>query len=147
LFSKRDFIYKSGDDQYQCPAGEQLIYRMNSVEKNRVIRRYWTFACKTFPIKLKCTTGKERRVSRWEHEAVVDALQDRMDREPERMKARRETVAHPYGTIKAWMGYTHFQTRTIEKVSTEMSLHVLAYNMKRLISIFGVLALVEAMTA
>jgi len=147
LFSKRDFIYKPGDDKYQCPAGEQLIYRMNSVEKNRVIRRYWSSACKTCLIKLKCTTGKERRVSRWEHEAVVDALQARMDCEPERMKARRETVEHPYGTIKSWMGYTHFQTRTIEKVSTEMSLHVLAYNMKRLISIFGVLPLIEAMTA
>jgi len=96
---------------------------------------------------LKCTTGKERRMRRWEHEAVVDAVQARLDREPERMKARRETVEHPYGTIKSWMGYTHFQTRTIEKVSTEMSLHVLAYNMKRLISIFGVLPLIEAMTA
>ena len=84
---------------------------------------------------------------RWEHEAVVDAVQARLDREPERIKARRETVEHPYGTIKSWMGYTHFQTRTLENVSTEMSLHVLAYNMKRLISIFGVLPLIEAMAA
>jgi transposase len=147
LFSKRDFIYKPDDDEYQCPAGEQLVYRMNSVEKIRVIRRYWTSACKACSIKSKCTTGKERRVSRWEHEAVVDAVQARLDREPERMKARRETVEHPYGTIKSWMGYTHFQTRTLEKVSTEMSLHVLTYNMKRLISIFVVLPLIEAMTA
>jgi transposase len=147
LFSKRDFIYNSEDDEYQCPAGERLVYSSSSVEKGQLIRRYRTSACKSCSIKLKCTTGKERRMRRWENEAVVDALQARLDREPERMKARRETVEHPYGTIKSWMGYTHFQTRTIEKVSTEMSLHVLAYNMKRLISIFGVLPLIEAMTA
>ena len=147
LFSKRDFIYNSADDEYQCPAGEHLIYSSSSVEKGQTIRRYRTSACKTCAIKSKCTTGKERRMRRWEHEAVVDAVQARLDREPERMKARRETVEHPFGTIKSWMGSTHFQTRTLEKVSTEMSLHVLAYNMKRLISIFGVLPLLEAMAA
>jgi len=147
LFAKRDFIYNSESDEYRCPAGEHLIYSTSSVEKGQTIRRYRTSACKTCSIKSKCTTGKERRMRRWQHEAVVDAVQARLDREPERMKARRETVEHPFGTIKLWMGYTHFQTRTLERVSTEMSLHVLAYNMKRLISIFGVLPLIEAMAA
>jgi transposase len=147
LFAKRDFIYHSEGDEYRCPAGERLTYSSSSVEKGQTIRRYRTSACKTCSIKSECTTGKERRMRRWEHEAVVDALQSRMDREPERMKARRETVEHPYGTIKSWMGHTHFQTRTLERVSTEMSLHVLAYNMKRLVAIFGVLPLIEAMAA
>ncbi len=146
-FGKRDFIYKPDDDEYQCPAGERLIYRMSSVEKGRTIRRYWTSACHRCAIKSECTNGKQRRVSRWEHEAVVDEVQARLDREPERMKARRETVEHPFGTIKCWMGHTHFQTRTLVRVSTEMSLHVLAYNMKRLIAIFGVIPLIEAMAA
>jgi transposase len=147
LFAKRDFIYKPDDDEYRCPAGERLIYSSSGVEKGQTIRRYRTSACKTCSIKSKCTTGKERRMRRWEHEAVVDAVQARLDREPGRMKSRRETVEHPYGTIKSWMGYTHFQTRTLERVSTEMSLHVLAYNMKRLVAIFGVLPLIEAMAA
>jgi hypothetical protein len=145
LFAKRDFIYHSEDDEYRCPAAERLVYSSSSVEKGQTIRRYRTSACKTCSIKSKCTTGKERRMRRWEHEAVIDAVQARLDREPDRMKSRRETVEHPYGTIKSWMGYTHFQTRTLERVSTEMSLHVLAYNMKRLVTIFGVLPLIEAM--
>lgn len=146
-FGNRDFIYKPEDDEYQCPAGERLIYHMSSVEKGKTIRRYWTLACHNCAIKSQCTSGKERRISRWEHEAVLDEVQARLDREPERMRTRRETVKHPFGTIKYWMGYTHFQTRTLERVSTEMSLHVLAYNMKRLISIFGVIPLIEAMAA
>ena len=146
-FGKRDFIYIPDDDEYQCPVGERLIYRMSSVEKGRTIRRYWTSACHRCAIKSECTNGKQRRVSRWEHEAVVDEVQARLDREPERMNVRRETVEHPFGTIKCWMGHTHFQTRTLVRVSTEMSLHVLAYNMKRLIAIFGVIPLIEAMAA
>jgi len=138
LFGKRDFIYKLEDDEYECPAGERLIYRFTREESGKMIRRYWTSACFDCPIKSKCTTGQYRRVSRWEQEAVVEALQARLDREPERMRARRETVEHPFGTIKSWMGSTHFQMRTLERVSTEMSLHVLAYNMKRLITMFGV---------
>lgn len=94
-----------------------------------------------------CTTAPFRRISRWEHEEVVEAAQERLYREPERMRTRRETAEHPFGTLKMWMGYTHFKTRTLEHVSTEMSLHVLAYNMKRLINIMGIKPLIEAIQA
>jgi len=147
LFSKRDFIYRPEEDEYECPAGERLIYRFTREEKGKAIRRYWSSVCPRCPIKSKCTTGKYRRVSRWEHEAVVEAVQERLDREPERMRARRETADHPFGTIKSWMGSTHFLTRGLPAVSTEMSLHVLAYNLKRVMNIIGAKPLIEAIGA
>jgi transposase len=146
-YGKRDFIYKVDDDEYECPAGERLQRRTETHPDGMTVYRYWSLNCQTCILKSKCTTGKERRVSRWEHEAVLEQVEVRIDQEPERMKARRETVEHPFGTIKYWMGHTHFQTRTLERVSTEMSLHVLAYNMKRLISILGVIPLIEAIQA
>ena len=79
-----------------------------------------------------------------EHEAVIDAMQQRLDRAPDTMRIRRQTVEHPFGTLKAWMGATHFLTKTLNRVSTEMSLHVLAYNLKRVIAILGVEPLVAA---
>ena len=124
-----------------------MIYRFTREENGKMIRRYWSSACPRCAIKSRCTTGDYRRVSRWEHEAVVEAVQARLDREPERMRARRETVEHPFGTIKSWMGSTHFQMRTLERVSTEMSLHVLAYNLKRVIALFGVERLMTRMQA
>jgi transposase len=139
-FGKRDFIYKAEDNEYECPAGERLKWRFETVEKGQTLHKYWSSACPRCPIRSRCTTGQYRRIARWEHEAVVV----RLDREPERMRARRETVEHPFGTIKYWMGSTHFQMKTLQRVSTEMSLHVLAYNMKRLITIFGVKPLIEA---
>ena len=145
LFSKRDFIYHANDDEYECPAGERLKWRFTTEEKGQTLHKYGSSACPGCAIKSQCTSGQYRRIARWEHEAVVDALAARMDREPERMRARRETVEHPYGTIKSWMGSTHFQMRTLERVSTEMSLHVLAYNMKRAISLFGVEGLILKM--
>ncbi|WP_144444259.1 transposase, partial [Caballeronia arationis] len=94
-----------------------------------------------------CTPGPQRRVARWEHEDVLDEMQARLDHAPEMMRIRRQTVEHPFGTIKAWMGATHFLTRTIERVSTEMSLHVLAYNIKRVIKLLGSEAVMKAMRA
>jgi hypothetical protein len=147
LFGKRDFIYKPEDDEYVCPANQRLIRHMQTQEKGMILYRYWCSVCAECPIKSQCTTGKERRVTRWEHEAVLEAVEARMDQEPERMKARRETVEHPYGTIKFWMGYTHFQMRTLDRVSTEMSLHVLAYNLKRMMNIMGIKPLIAALQA
>jgi hypothetical protein len=147
FYGKRDFIYNSERDEYLCPGGEAAIYRFNREEKGKNIRRYWTSACLTCPIKPECTTGKYRRISRWEHEAVLDRVEERTEHEPMRMAARRNTVEHPFGTIKTWMGYTHFQMKTLERVGTEMSLHVLAYNLKRVINILGTGALIEAMQA
>ena len=146
-FSKRDFIYKPEDDEYECPAGERLQWRFETVEKGQTLHKYWSSSCPGCAIRSRCTTSKYRRVARWEHEAVIDALQARLDREPERMRTRRETVEHPFGTIKSWMGSTHFQMKTLPRVSTEMSLHVLAYNLKRVMSIIGVRPLIAAIQA
>jgi len=147
LFSKRDFIYHADDDEYACPAGERLIWRFETEEKGLTIHKYWSSHCPTCSIKSQCTTSTYRRVGRWEHEAVLEAAEARLDQEPERMRTRRETVEHPFGTLKAWMGYTHFQTKTLKHVSTEMSLHVLAYNFKRVLAILGVKPLLNAIQA
>ncbi len=91
--------------------------------------------------------GKERRITRWEHEHVLETVQQRLDEHPEKMRQRRETVEHPFGTIKYWMGYTHFQTKTLKRVGAGMALHVLAYNLKRVMAIMGIGPLIEAMSA
>jgi len=146
-FGKQDFVYIAEEDEYRCPAGERLTWRFDNVEHGLTLRNYWASTCPTCPIKPQCTTGKERRVKRWEHEAIIDAMQRRLDQTPDIMRIRRQTVEHPFGTIKAWMGSTHFLTRTLKRVSTEMSLHVLAYNIKRVIAILGVGPLMAAIRA
>src|SRR6202795_1000677 len=146
-FAKQDFVYIPDEDAYRCPADQRLTWRFTSAEKGMTLHSYWTRKCAECPLKTQCTTGKERRIKRWEHEAVIDAMQDRLDRAPKSMRVRRATVEHPFGTLKAWMGATHFKTRTLEKVRTEMSLHVLAYNLKRVIAILGAQPLMEAMRA
>jgi transposase len=146
-FGKQDFVYLAEKDEYRCPAGERLTWRFDNVERGLTLRNYWASTCPTCPIKPQCTTGKERRVKRWEHEAIIDAMQRRLDQAPDIMRIRRQTVEHPFGTIKTWMGSTHFLTRTLKRVSTEMSLHVLAYNLKRVIAILGVGPLMAAIRA
>ena len=146
-YGKQDFIYVAQDNTYRCPAGESLTWRFASVERGMVLHSYWTTRCGSCALKAQCTTGKERRIKRWEHEDVLDAMQHRLDRAPGTMRIRRQTVEHPFGTLKAWMGATHFLTRTIKRVSTEMSLHVLAYNLKRVIAILGVVPLMAAIRA
>ncbi len=146
-FGKQDFVYIAADDAYRCPAGERLTWRFNNVEDGRTLRNYLGTGCATCVIKAQCTTGKERRVKRWEHEAALDAMQRRLDQTPSAMRVRKQTVEHPFGTIKCWMGATHFLTRTLKRVSTEMSLHVLAYNLKRVIAIMGVRPMMDAIRA
>lgn len=146
-FGKRDFKYHAEDDEYECPAGERAIYRFTREEGGKQILRYWSSACPHCPLKPQCTTGKNRRISRWEHEAILDELEARVERNPDMMKVRRSTVEHPFGMIKSWMGSTHFQMRTIKRVSAEMSLHVLAYNLKRAINNLGTKTLIEAIQA
>ena len=147
LFSKRDFKWVAEDNEYECPAGERLIWRFSTEEHGKVVNKYWSSNCQACSIKERCTNNKYRRVSRWEHEDVLDRVQDRLDGEPERMRVRRETVEHPFGTIKSWMGSTHFQMRTLKHVSTEMSLHVLAYNLKRAMRVLGIGPLIQAIQA
>ncbi len=146
-FGKQDFVYVAEDDVYLCPNGERLSYRYTNEEAGKMLRRYWTSACQACALKSKCTTARERRISRWEHEAVLESVQARLDRNPDKMRVRRQTVEHPFGTIKSWMGATHFQMKTLEHVGTEMALHVLAYNMKRVMKILGVGGLIEAIHA
>lgn len=143
-FGKQDFVYTAADDVYRCPAGERLIYRFTSVESGLNVRRYWTSACGTCSLKARCTPSAQRRIRRWEHEDVVEAVQRRLDADPEAMRRRRETVEHPFGTMKARMGATHFLTRSLPKVAAEMALSVLAYNLTRVMNIVGVRPLVAA---
>jgi transposase len=143
-FGKQDFVYEPEEDVYRCPAGEKLRYYYTNVEKGLTLRRYWTTACQTCAIKSRCTPAKERRITRWVHEHVLEAVQRRLDKNPEAMRQRRETVEHPFGTIKARMGATHFLMKTLPRVSSEMALHVLAYNLTRVMNIIGIKPLVAA---
>ena len=146
-FNNTDFIYNTETNEYKCPAGQRLIWRFTSVEKGLKLHRYWSSNCQTCELKAQCTPSPQRRVRRWEHESALENMQHRLDQAPEMMRIRKQTVEHPFGTLKAWMGATHFLTKTLPRVSTEMSLHVLAYNMKRIIKILGSAALMEAITA
>jgi transposase len=143
-FGKQDFVYIAEEDVYRCPAGERLPYRYTNEEGGKVLRRYWTNVCSKCPIKSNCTTGPERRIARWEHEHLLEAVQRRLDENPQAMRQRRETVEHPFGTIKARMGATHFLTKTLPKVAAEMALSVLAYNLTRVMNIVGIKPLMAA---
>jgi transposase len=143
-FGKQDFRYVTEEDVYICPAGERLVYHYTTEENGMALRRYWTNACQSCAIKAQCTTGKERRITRWEHEHVLEAVQRRLDEHPEKMRQRRETVEHPFGTIKARMGATHFLMKTLPRVASEMALHVLAYNLTRVMNIMGIQPLMAA---
>mgnify|MGYP006172745245 CR=1 FL=1 len=102
--AKRDGLYRPEEDVYRCPAGATLKYHYTNVENGLTLRRYWTTACPSCPIKRQCTPAKERRITRWEHEHILEAVQRRLDEHPEKMRQRRETVEHPFGTIKFWRG-------------------------------------------
>jgi transposase len=146
-FGKQDFRYIPDENVYICPAGERLTYSFMTEDKGLILRRYRTNACQRCSIKHGCTTAKERLISRWEHEHVLEAVQRRLDEHPEKMRQRRETVEHPFGTIKARMGATHFLMKTLPRVATEMALHVLAYNLTRVMNIMGIQPLIAAMRA
>lgn len=146
-FDKADFAYDAETDTYICPAGQSLIYRFTGQQDGKAIRAYWSSNCEGCVIKDKCTGSKERRIRRWEHEDVLDRAQERLDKDPTQLAVRSMTVEHPYGTIKSWMGATHFKMRRLKNVATEMALHVLAYNMTRVINIIGIPALVAATKA
>jgi len=146
-FDKTDFIYIAQDNEYQCPAGERAIYRFSTYEKKSGLNAdlYWTSACPRCPMKAQCTPSDYRRIRRWEHEAVLDRVQQRLDRKLDAMTLRRSTIEHVFGTLKHWMGSTHFLTKTMAHVDTEMSLHVLAYNLKRVIGVLGIAKTMKAM--
>jgi transposase len=147
-FGKQDFAYLPDQDAYRCPAGAVLPYRYSNVEKGMELRRYWSLsACLACSIKRQCTTSKERRITRWRHEHLIEDVQRRLDENPELMRVRRETVEHPFGTIKARMGATHFLMKRLPNVAAEMALHVLAYNLTRVMNIRGSQQILSAMRA
>ena len=147
-FGKQDFIYVAEQDAYRCPAGQLLRHHMTTVEKGLTLHRYWDrSSCQACRLKPRCTPSVERRVTRWEHEEVVDAVQRRLDLAPYSMRTRRKLVEHPFGTIKAWTGSAHLLMKRLKNVKTEISLHVLAYNLKRVVAIVGAQPLMAAMKA
>jgi transposase len=146
-YGKQDFAYLPTEDVYRCPAGEKLTYRYTNEEHGRRLRHYWTSACRHCPLKAQCAKEPERRIKRWEHEHVLEAVQERLDANPQAMRQRRETVEHPFGTLKMRMGATHFLMKRLPNVATEMALHVLAYNLTRVMNIIGTQPLLAAMRA
>jgi len=146
-YSKADFRYDVKANEYICPAGERLTYRFDSEEKGKTLHVYWTSRCSDCPLKADCTTGKERRIKRWEKEHILEAADALLKANPDAMRQRKQIVEHPYGTIKDWMGATHFLTKRLPNVQAEMSLHVLAYNLKRAINILGVPRIMEQLQA
>jgi len=146
-FGKQDFAYLADEDVYRCPAGEKLRYYYTNEENGQKLRNYWTNACRHCALKPRCTSATPRRIKRWEHEHVLEAVQERLDRNPDAMRTRREVVEHPFGTIKMRMGATHFLMKTLPKVAAEMALAVLGYNLTRVINIVGVARMMEAVRA
>jgi len=145
-FDRAGFIYIANDDQYLCPAGQRATYRYTSLESANLLEThtYWSSACPRCPLKSQCTPADYRRISRWEHEAVLEAMQLRLDRQLDAMTTTpngRTCVRHP----QTLDGSTHFQTRGLGHVAAEMSLHVLAYNLKRVIRILGFVDAMRAM--
>jgi hypothetical protein len=150
IFNRSLFKYDADKDVYICPANEELPYRFSSVENGLTVKRYWVDAptCRACELKPQCSNSKQsRRITRWEHQDEIDHLDDLMASMPDSMLIRKQTVEHPFGTIKSWMGSTHFLTKQLKNVSTEMNLHVLAYNLKRMMSIHGQDKLIAAMVA
>lgn len=147
-FDRSAFRYIKRSDQYECPAGERLTHRTTTTTAvGMEIKRYWTSACSGCAIKTQCTSGKERRVSRWVHEDVLERAEKRLRRNPDVLLARRSLVEHPFGTIKSWTSATHLLTKRLSGVSTEVTLQVLAYNMKRAINLLGTQKIIATIRA
>ena len=142
-YSKADFRYDAQQNEYICPAGQRLTYRFDSIEHGKTLWVYMTYECSSCPLQSKCTTGSAKRIKRWEHEALLDAAEIDLKKNPDAMRQRKQLVEHPYGTIKYWMGSTHFLMKRLPNVQAEMSLHVLTYNLRRAINILGVPKIME----
>ena len=150
IFNRSLFKYDADKDVYICPANKELTYRFSGIEEGLTIKKYFLdiMTCRACALKSQCTKSKQqRRISRWEYQDEIDHLDDLLTSMPNSMLIRNQTVEHPFGTIKCWMGATHFLTKQLKNVRTEMNLHVLAYNLKRMMSIHGPDKLIAAMTA
>ena len=146
LFHKDLFVYNKQKDRYTCPAGKILAYKFTTDENGRLTRYYTTAGCGKCPLKVKCTRGEQRKISRWEHEEVLDRMKERVRSNPGMMKKRRCIVEHPFGTMKRWMDQGFFLMRGLQNVRTEFSLTVFAYNLKRAIKVLGTQKLIAAVS-
>jgi transposase len=148
LFTKEDFIYEPDKDCYRCPAGKELSYRYQSLEQGRQMRTYQISGCKSCGLNSKCSINKKgiRAIKRWVDEAILEAMAHRIAENPEKVELRKNLAEHPFGTIKRAMNQGYFLMRGLNKVGTEVSLTILAYNLKRVINILGVKTMVEAVT-
>ena len=146
-YTKADFIYDIESNEYICPAGERLTYRFDSVESGKTLWVYMTYECSSCPLQSKCTTGSAKRLKRWEHEHRLETAEAELKKNPDAMRQRKRLVEHPYGTIKHWMGSTHFLMKRLPNVQAEMSLHVLTYNLRRAINVLGVPKILEQLQA
>jgi transposase len=146
LYTKDDFKYDREKDCYYCPAGECLTFRFTYQRDHRLMRAYETSACSSCPLRSRCMDKEKgyRRITRWEHEHLLEQMEERLHHRPEMMKKRRCLVEHPFGSLKRWMECDYFLLRGLKKVRVEFSLMVLGYNLKRAINIVGVKRLIEA---
>ncbi len=146
FFTKDQFRYNPQADTYTCPGGRALGFRRRRAVRNEVqLFEYENAAaCRTCALKARCTAAAFRKVTRYENEAVLDRMADRLAAHPEMLDTRRECVEHPFGSIKQWMGQGAFLMRRLENVRAEFSLTALAYNMRRAITLVGIPALIAA---
>ena len=146
LFGKEKFIYEADGDCYRCPAKERLEFRFETQEGDQKFRYYWTKACPNCALKARCTTDPRfHRIKRWEYEALLERIEQRVKANPMIMKLRQQLVEHPFGTIKFWNDQRHFLMKGLEKVRAEFSLSTLAYDIKRALNIVGIKGLVAAL--
>jgi len=147
LYTKDDFRYDPDQDRYRCPQGAELDFRFATVENGRAMRYYATTACRTCAARALCTSNKGgRRITRWADEHLLDEMAERVKAHPEIVGQRKALSEHPFGTLKRAMGQGYFLMKGLLKVNTEMSLTVLAYNLKRALSLLGVTKLLAALT-
>ena len=147
-FTTADFVYDAEYDRYTCPAGKHLTKAKVRSDRRQATDIYRNLtACPTCPLKPRCTPERLKRVKRMPGEELLEQMQARLEDMPDAMAVRRETVEHPFATLKAWMGTTPFLMKRLKNVRTEMALSVLAYNLKRMINIFGTKRLISAITS
>jgi CheY-like chemotaxis protein len=147
LLGKERFVYQPDQDCYRCPANERLDFRFETQEGEKKFRYYWTKACPRCPLKAQCTTDPRfHRIKRWEHEAVLERLEQRVKANFVLIKLRKQLVEHPFGSMKFWNDQRHFLMRGLEKVRAEFSLSTLAYDIKRALKIVGVRGLMAALS-
>jgi hypothetical protein len=147
LYGKSKFKYDAQKDVYLCPANQELTYRFSTYELGRGLRYYRATGCKGCRLKKQCTRNKANRtITREDNEELVEQMAERMKAQPEKFKLRKQLAEHPFGTIKRWMGYTHFLLKGLQKVRVEWSLITLAYNLKRVLNLVSFENLMAALT-